>query len=241
MGKFKIAIVEDEMIIAENICGLLEEIGYSTIEPCVSYGEAIEMLETESPDIVLLDIQLAGKKDGIDLAWVLKENYSIPFIFLTSNSDKATVDRAKEIDPYAFLVKPFKKDELFASIELAMNKFKKGEGIESNDKLIPDALFVKHNKIYHKIDYSEIAFVKSEGNYLDINTVSNKTFVLRSTFNEFVKELPKGLLFQVQRSFMVNPKKISAINSTYIVVCNHQIPIGRKYRQQLLTEVNLAK
>ncbi len=240
MSKIKIAVVEDEMIIANEICDILEELGYDVIEPCVTYGQAIEMLEVESPDIVLLDIQLAGKKDGIDVAWVIKENYSIPFIFLTSNSDKATLDRAKELNPSAYLVKPFKQEDLYTSIELAINKFETETLNNSQKKLITDALFVKHLNLYHKIPHQDITHLKSEHNYIEIYTKGGQKFVHRSTMGNLIKKLPKNLLHQVQRSYMVNPKYISAINSTFIVVGEDRIPIGRKYRKDLLDSINIA-
>src|SRR4051812_22124930 len=103
MANIKVGIVEDEMIIAEGIVQALEQLGYEPTEPATSYTDALEMIEAERPDILLVDIQLSGKKDGIDLAWKIKEDYNIPFIFLTASSDPATVERAKLICPPAYL------------------------------------------------------------------------------------------------------------------------------------------
>ncbi len=82
MSKIKIGIVEDEAIIADNLSNTLTQLGYDVAEPATSYAEAITMIETEKPDLLLLDIQLKGKKDGIDLAMKIKEDYHLPFIFL---------------------------------------------------------------------------------------------------------------------------------------------------------------
>lgn len=120
MGKVKIQVVEDEIVIADNICTILEKLGYDVLEPVINYSEAITQLEEERPDLCLLDIQLAGNKDGIDLAWKIKEDFNIPFIFLTSNADPRTVGRAKELAPPAYLVKPFNKDDLYTSIEIVL-------------------------------------------------------------------------------------------------------------------------
>ena len=95
MSKTKIGIVEDEVIIADNLSQILEKLGYEVIEPASTYDEGLSMLQNDQPDIVLLDVHLNNKKDGIDLAWKVKDEFDIPFIFLTANADAATVERAK--------------------------------------------------------------------------------------------------------------------------------------------------
>src|SRR3569623_1271027 len=123
MSVLKIGIVEDELVIARTILNTLNEFGYSHCGPAINYTEALEMLEQERPDLLLLDIQLSGKKDGIDVAEKLNELYQIPFIFLTANSDGETIDRAKKVKPHAYIVKPFTKEELYAAIEIAFSNF----------------------------------------------------------------------------------------------------------------------
>lgn len=86
--------MEDEVVIADNICMILEDLGYELLEPAINYDEALETIQNNQPDIAILDIQLGGRKDGINLAWKIKEDYDLPFIFLTSNSDTATLERA---------------------------------------------------------------------------------------------------------------------------------------------------
>ena len=106
MSTLKIGIVEDELIIANLIANTLKKIGYQTTKIASTYNEALEMLDAEKPDVVLLDIQIKGSKDGIELAHTINTNYNIPFIFLTANADAATLERAKATNPPAFLVLP---------------------------------------------------------------------------------------------------------------------------------------
>jgi len=124
MSVLKIGVVEDELVITRTIVTALEELGYPHCGPAINYTEAIEMLEDEKPDLVLLDIQLAGRKDGFDVAENLNENHRLPFIFLTANSDVETIERAKKIKPHTYIVKPFTKEELYAAIEIAFNNVK---------------------------------------------------------------------------------------------------------------------
>lgn len=119
MKKIKVGIVEDEIIIAETISLALKKLGYLPTKPAYSYESAISMLESEKPDIVLLDINLNDELDGVDLAHYINANHSLPIIFLTANSDRNTIDRSKQTRPNAFLVKPFSNEDLFSAIEIA--------------------------------------------------------------------------------------------------------------------------
>lgn len=120
MERIKVVIVEDEMIIADAICLALQNLNYDYCKPANSFEKAIQMIESEKPDIVLLDINLNAKLDGIDLGHHINANYAIPIIYLTANSDKATIERCKETLPNAFLIKPFSNEELFSAIEIAL-------------------------------------------------------------------------------------------------------------------------
>ena len=150
MSTLKIGIVEDELIIANLIANTLKKIGYQTTKIASTYNEALEMLDAEKPDVVLLDIQIKGSKDGIELAHTINTNYNIPFIFLTANADAATLERAKATSPPAFLVKPFTKDDLYTAIEICFNNYSKNKNVETatlqpteqQDYLIKDDIFL---------------------------------------------------------------------------------------------------
>src|ERR1700733_4741535 len=133
----KIGIVEDEMLIAERIKTILDSLGYEVAGPCGTYTDALQMLGNEKPDLVLLDIRLSGAKDGIDVATEIREKFDIPFIFLTANSDAATLERAKKVNPPAYLVKPFTKDDLFTSIEIAFHNYLPKAKDASNNPVLP--------------------------------------------------------------------------------------------------------
>ena len=236
----KIAIVEDEMIIADHIQSLLEAAGYDVVEPCVTYGQAIEMLETEYPDLVLLDIQLAGKKDGIDVAHKIDSDYLLPYIFITSFSDKATLERVKAVSPMAYLVKPFKKEDLYTALELAVHNYNRAKSVPSEAlKQGKDTFFIKSDGLYHKIKFSDVLFIKSDHVYVEIYTAEGKKFVHRGSLTDINKSFPESLLFQVHRSYLINKDSVDAINSSYIQIGSHEVPIGKKYRDLILDEFNL--
>ena len=237
MPVLKIGIVEDELVIARTILNTLDELGYSHCGPAISYTEAIEMLENNKPDLVLLDIQLSGKKDGIDVAQKINELYQIPFIFLTANSDAETIDRAKKVKPHAYIVKPFNKEELFAAIEIAFSNF---TGNRSNTKPgdapswhTKDYMFVKDGYVFRKIFFNEIIYLESDANYVTIHLQSQKKIMIRSTLNDFIEQVDQKLFIRVHRSYSININKIEDIFPTEITIQGFKIPIGKSYREGL--------
>jgi len=238
MEKVKIAVVEDEVIIADNICDLLEVLGYETIEPAISYSEALEMVERNKPDLIILDIQLAGKKDGIDLAWKIKEDYNIPFIFLTSNADKLTVERAKKVAPPAYLIKPFNKDELYTSIEIAL--YNHAQEKEENI-IIKDAVFIKQKQVFNKVLLSDIAFIKSDHVYVEIHTIDQKVYVVRGSLNDYTHGFSEKFI-RIHRSYVINSEHLSTINYSYVTLGANtdNIPIGKSYREELISKIKIS-
>jgi len=240
MSKIKIAVVEDEIIIADSICDTLNELGYIALEPAVTYTEALKIIEKHRPDLAILDIQLSGKKDGIELAWKIKENYDIPFIFLTSNADKLTVDRAKRVAPPAYLVKPFNKDELYTSIEIAIFNHAKTNADKKDSAIINDAIFVKQKSVFQKVLFSDIMVIKSDHVYLEIILANDQTILVRDSLNEYIKRLNQHF-FRVHRGYIVNLQHLTGINSYSVLIGEkHEIPIGKNYREQLMQQIRLG-
>lgn len=121
--KVRVLIVEDEPLIAENIAMYLNNHDYEVAGIAYDYEEAILKLEQEKPDIALLDINLEGERDGIDVGKFIHYKMGIPFVFLSSYSDKNTLERAKHIQPSGYLVKPFHEKSLMATLEISLSNF----------------------------------------------------------------------------------------------------------------------
>ena len=128
-----ILIVEDEMIIAMEIRATLKKLGYNIVGSVINGYDAIQTAGDKRPDLILMDVRLKGDMDGIEAARKIMQLYDIPIIFLTGNSDRTTVERAVELKPAGFLIKPFKERELFGNIEMAIHKHKVTSTIKSTD------------------------------------------------------------------------------------------------------------
>lgn len=238
MSKKRILVVEDEIIIADNICYTLEELGYEALEPAINYTEAIEIIEKEKPDLAILDIQLSGGKTGIDLAKMILEEYSFPFIFISSNADIATISEAKKARPSAYLVKPFSKEELHSSIEVAIYNFSKEAGKQVNeDIIVKDALFLKEKGTYHKLNFDDILYLKSEHIYIEFILTNKKKVVVRGSLNEIIKKLATNFI-RVHRGYIINAKYLQQLDGKSLVIEKDLIPIGNKYREDLLCKIN---
>ncbi len=120
--KKKILIVEDEIIIAESISSTLSKFGYD-VSGIVSFGEdAVEFAGEFHPDLVLMDIQLEGKMNGIEAAEIIYSKYNYPIIFLTAQTEEETLKDAAATNPFGYILKPFKENELKVTIEMALYK-----------------------------------------------------------------------------------------------------------------------
>jgi len=244
MANVRILIVEDELIISRDMTNMLSKMGYDVIGDAMNYDEAIAFLEVEKLDLILLDINLNGKKDGVDLAEEINQKYNIPFIYTTSYSDKMTLERVKLTNPANYLVKPFKEEQLFTAIELAFyNLAKKShelhqEANETEALNIKGALFIKDKYRYTKINISDIQWIKSDGNYLEIHTI-NKTELIRSTMENILERLQDNRFFRTQKSYIVNLDFVTKIETNQVMVSTTSIPISKNYHDELLKRLNI--
>jgi DNA-binding LytR/AlgR family response regulator len=230
----KIGIVEDELIIAEKIKRILLGMGYLVCEPVSNFDEAMKMITREKPDMLLLDINLKDKKDGIDLAEKINEQYQLPFIFLTANSDSSTIERAKKVKPHAYLVKPFNKEELFAAIEIAFNNYSESKNISlAPTSVSKDFIFIRDNHRFIKLLFNEIVYVESRENYVLIHTTDKKSLIIRSTFNDFLSQLPVQKFSRTHRGFAVQIGLIENVEPTEVSAHGFKIPISNTYRPGL--------
>jgi CheY-like chemotaxis protein len=125
LNNITILVVDDDPLIAHDIVEILKEVGYNAIEPSHTYLDAVDSLRSETVHLAVLDINLGSGKTGIDIATHIKENYQLPYIFLTSYSDDATLEAAQEVSPYGYLVKPFQPPTLLSTIKIALSNHSK--------------------------------------------------------------------------------------------------------------------
>lgn len=121
MSDYSVMLVEDAGIVARDIDQTVSQAGFDVPWKFSSAEEALEWIEKETPDLILMDIQLSGEKDGIQATREITETHDIPIVFLTAYSNKETIDQVRETDALAYLIKPLEKDDLLSIIEWLKN------------------------------------------------------------------------------------------------------------------------
>jgi putative two-component system response regulator len=131
MNSPNIVVVEDEWVVSDQICRDLQDLGYTVCGTASTGDEAIRKAETKKPDLILMDIVLKGKMDGIEAAERITSQLDIPVIYLTSHTNDGFIERAKQTRPFGYLVKPFIKNELRTNIEMALHKHAADKSIKN--------------------------------------------------------------------------------------------------------------
>ncbi len=130
----KILVVEDQGIVAKDLQNRLNKIGYHVPTTASSGEEAIKKAAEICPDLVLMDIRLKGDMDGVETARQIHDNFKIPVIYLTAYTDKKTLERVKETEPFGYIIKPFKEKELYTTIEIAYSKYKQEKKLKEDQQ-----------------------------------------------------------------------------------------------------------
>ena len=130
----RIIIVEDEIIVSTDLAGILKNLGYTILAAVDSGEELIKIIENKKPDIVLMDIILAGRMDGIEAAEAIRKSLDIPIIYITAHADEKTIERSKETDPAGYILKPFNPNELYFMIETAVYKYRLERILRESEK-----------------------------------------------------------------------------------------------------------
>jgi len=234
MSHLRTLIVEDEVLIADMIKRYLNERDYQVVGTAISYEEGKALYLQKKPDIVLLDIRLSGVKTGIDLAHFIQEQPDPqPFIFLTSQLDRNSLDQAKATFPAGYLSKPIQKETLYTTIEIAMHNFQTQEKEKTTIQLY-------NGKRYYLVPVEDILFLQADHIYVQVNLTDEKQFLQRSTLKETLEQLPEDQFVQTHRSFAVNIDQVTRWDSEYLYVQDNAIPISRSRRKRVLSLLKIG-
>jgi len=218
----RIIVIEDESFISEMIRMMLEEMVYEVVGVAHNQQKATELIQTIEFDFAILDINIEGKQEGIELAALVQEK-EVPFMFLTSYADRNTLLEAKKSHPGAYVIKPFTEQELFAGIEMALmhHKVDSAKSIQIKDG---------HKSVL--VNPDDILYVKADNIYIEVYT-KNKKIVSRQTLSAFMEKLPEGQFIRVHRSFLINRNSVDSISKNKIEVGGAVIPISRSFKTEL--------
>jgi len=250
----RILLVEDEPLYAQYLALSAQNLGYVPLGPVSSAEEALRLCrQGPPPDLALLDINLAGDLDGVDLARELLAVRPLPLIFSTARADTVTFARAKVLGPSAYLLKPFDEHTLAHAVALALHNFTSIQATQAqhpaDEPALPlaanlglhHALFLRDRGRLVKVLPADIHYVEAGDKYCTVVTATSK-YAVRLPLRELAQELPAQQFVQTQRAYLVNADRIDQLDpaDNTLTVGGTVLPLGRAYREALLRQLRLV-
>lgn len=236
----KILIVEDNFAFSLELERLVEEIGYEVLGTADNSAEALEMIFSKDPDVILMDIDIKGSLTGTQIGEKIK-HLNIPIIFITSFNDEKHYGEAQNANMVGYLIKPVQKLTLKSTLELALRKTHLGKEEAPNveekeeDFLSKELLFFKKKGVYHKVDLKSIVLISTNDNYAEILLDNGSQFVTRITVSKMEELLPADVFMRVHRQHIARLDKIESIDLLIfkMVVGGKTIPFSRSKKDVL--------
>lgn len=239
MAAVKILIVEDNLLLQEQLVSQLTELGLEVLGRLEKGEEVMDFLRKHKPDVILMDIHLAGEQDGIFTAEQISREYDIPVIYLTDYTDDDTFAKAKLTTPANFLPKPHNIGSLDRAIELAFynaSHDSSGKKNESSPLLFRDVFFVKDKYHWEKILINDIVYLEADRSYSYLFT-DEKKYTFTESLNKLAPQISHENFLRVSRSHVVNVNRIHKLHgdSLYLMCGKNEveIPVGKTYKELL--------
>jgi len=238
MDNINILIIEDTPEQSDALIKVLLENNYTVVGVARNFTDALKLFYANTIDIIIIDVFLDGKPDGITFAESINiiPNASKPFVFLTSSQDRQIFERAKLTKPFSFLMKPFNELEILYAIEMAVEKFYEQTNVfltEEQDTVISnDFLFIKKKNSLKKVALQDILYIEVEERYCNIITEKEK-FVILISLTKISALLDPSKFIRTHRNTIVNSDKIEEIilaDNLIILQGNHKINLSDTYK-----------
>ena len=238
MDNINVLIIEDTPEQSDALSKVLLANKYNIAGVARSYTEALKLFYAQTIDIIVIDVFLDGKPDGITFAETINiiPNASKPFVFLTSSQDRQIFERAKLTKPFSFLMKPFNELEILYALEMAVEKFYGQTNVflsENQDTVISnDYLFIKKKNVLKKVSLKDILYIEVEDRYCNIITEKEK-FVILISLTKISELLDKNKFIRTHRNYIVNSETIEEIilaDNLVILKGNHKINLSDNYK-----------
>ncbi len=225
------------MIIASNISLQLSKKGYEVTGIESRGEEAIIHSRLNPPDVILMDINLKGRLNGVETVKKIQHETDIPVVYITANNDEATFEEARKTHPFAFVDKPITMRDLCRTLALVSEQLKNKEEVQENPQeqiaLLNDRIFIRHQGQMIKLLLQDILYIEADRNYCHLVT-DKMQYILATTQKDMQTKLPDALFVRVHRSFVVNISKLDVLGEGHVEINRKVIPLSRSYREDLL-------
>ncbi len=247
----KILIVEDEFAVAMDLKSRLQKMNFEVIGIASGFDEAIAKVATDSPDVVIMDIQIEGEKSGIDAARIVWDRFQVPVVYLTGLSEEEVMEEAMSTKPMGYILKPAKDTDIRNQVLIAVQqkkamdmlqeKVKKYEGIIETiqpDKARNEILFVKDSKQIFKLPVYDIAYLEAMDNYTLLYTSKEEKYVMNGFLKDIIDRIADNGIIRIHRSYAIAKQHIKQIEENTVAVGSRVLPISKSYRDSFYASIN---
>ncbi len=244
MAEVNILIVHDDPLFATETGTMLQDLGYSKVKTVRSADVKLHLIENHTPDLILFSLSSASRAADLDQATKLHEA-RIPMVFLAEQNDQESFERAKWLEPYGFLFRPFDKLNLHSTIQIAFfhshRKHLTKQLVQGwrNGAMPSDVLFVKSNNKLFRVRLLDIVVIEAEGNYSILNTTQKK-YAVKTSLKQLKRKLAPQLFVQIHRNYIVQIPYVDSIDITSgeVHLNNKNYPIGGKFKNEFIRKLN---
>ncbi len=248
MQTIRVLIVENDVLIAEDTSQKLSRLGYKVTDIVADADTAKKSIEEDLPNVVLMDIDLDGAVDGIELAKQIHEKYQIPIIYLTDLNDPRTLNRTQNTHLSFFMNKPFNEHLLAYNIELACKRTS-DDNVEEKLGVLENALFLKPSGKSGKrvkVGFESICYIKASRSYSEIYVKSSENsnelvkYEPAVSMSEVFKHLSTPPFLQVHRSYVVNLNYVQALEEDDLLILGIPIPMGPSFKAEVKSRLKIV-
>lgn len=243
--RVKILIVEDDVTTQERLAAVLSQFGYEVVGYSDSVAEALSMIQSRKPDLLLLDVHLGQEKaTGIDLAREVRKFSDMPIIFLSVYQRQDYVQHAQFLGAHSYMTKPFREFDLRTAIDFAIQDYAQ-RGTPLNEPPVPkrDLFVLTADQAYQKVLVRDIAYVQAQGSSVDIYTLDGRKFTQSCNLKSFERQSnpTEPHLIRIHRSYLVNEAAIESLSRSYqLTLSNGEgLPVGKQFHASIKALLNI--
>lgn len=230
MKKIRLLLADDEPLAHKVLTGYCRKIDFiEIIGNCYDGISSLNFLNRHQVDAILLDIQMPDLT-GLELLDNLKRD--APKVILTTAHTEFAVQCFEYDQVVDYLHKPIRIDRFYKAVSRLKNLLELEQGVQHKQlsfKNIPDAFSIRENKVVYKIRFIDVVYIQAWGNYLKVFLENGDVKMARKTIKEILQELPDQLFERIHKSYIVNRRKVIAIEGNQIFLQNVELPIGKSY------------
>ena len=239
---------KDNELFATRIEIQLLELDYDIVGVTGNSEDALDLILSKMPDLIIMDVNIQGKLDGVSLAEKIKK-LEIPILFITTSKDKTFYERAKQTPYIGYLIKPFDQITLQSAIEFGLNTLRKKEEEKEKevnssgwkeDFIHNDHLLIKHGNKLRKLSVNNILVFTSDGNYCIVHTAKEK-FIVNTSLTKIIHFLPQAAFIRIHKKHIIQLEKIENIfvNDSYLEIGRQKLSIGRTFKKDLMKRFDI--